>query len=94
VPGVIIGMFLLGACMRAIYQRFGANMGANPLSLAMYVTLLYSFLQTAEGSIGGVEGILIKQVVILLVVEKAVVLVQSLGGRRAPIPLGTADAAR
>lgn len=70
VLGIIPGMFLIGFYLRALYLRFGANGGVDPLRLSIYVTLMYAFLYSSGGYFGELESALFKETIILLVIEK------------------------
>jgi len=91
VPGIVVGMFLVGIWLRVLYLRFGANQGSNPLRLAMYVTLLYATYIGLDGGIGGLPSVLLREGLIFLLLEKGMLLLASAGQRRAmPISQGTA----
>lgn len=77
VPGIIAGMFLMGIWLRALYLRFGANRGKNPLRLAMYIPLLFITVTSCEGEIGGLFGALVKSAIIMLVIEKIAMILVS-----------------
>jgi hypothetical protein len=64
IPGVVIGMWLLGMAYRWYFQRYGAGAGFDPLRKAIYVTLLPGAL-LIEGSFAVTIGGLIKTLIIL-----------------------------
>ena len=71
VPGVIVGMLLVGLYLRFLYRRFvigGAN--PEPLRLAMYVVLMMTTIVSAEATIGALQAYIVKQTVILVGIEK------------------------
>ncbi len=64
IPGVVLGMCLLGMAYRWYYQRYGAGSGFDPIRKAIYATLLPSAL-LIEGNFAVIIGGLIKALVIL-----------------------------
>jgi hypothetical protein len=66
-PGVIIGMFLIGGAMRYFYELFGAGIAMEPLRKACYLALL-PFAIHFEGNVAGMLGAMIKSVLILALV--------------------------
>ena len=64
IPGVVVGMWLLGMGYRWYYQRFGAGSGFDPLRKAVYATLLPTAL-LFEGTVAVIIGGAIKALVIL-----------------------------
>jgi hypothetical protein len=65
-PGVVLGMLLLGMVYRWYYQRFGAGVGFDPLRKSIYYTLLPTAL-SFEGNVAYVFGTCAKAVIILVV---------------------------
>jgi hypothetical protein len=65
-PGVIVGMWLLGMGYRWYYQRYGAGTGFDPIRKAMYIALLPTSIGV-EGNVAIVVGGFIKLLVILVV---------------------------
>lgn len=66
VPGVVVGMWLLGMGYRWYYQRYGAGSGFDPIRKAIYITLLPASL-VFEGNVAMVVSAFIKVLVILVV---------------------------
>ncbi len=66
IPGVIVGMWLLGLGYRWGYQRYGAGSKFDPVRKAIYATLLPTAL-LLEGSIAIIIVSLIKVTLILVV---------------------------
>ena len=66
IPGVIVGMWLLGMGYRWYYQRYGAGSGFDPIRKAVYATLLPTAL-LFEGNVAVIIGGLVKVLVILVV---------------------------
>ena len=66
VPGVVIGMWILGMGYRWYYQRFGAGAGFDPIRKSIYFTLLPTAL-AFEGNVAIAVGGFIKVLVILVV---------------------------
>jgi len=66
-PGVIVGMFLLGGVMRVFYERFGAGVAVEPLRKACYLALLPTVIHF-EGNVAALMGGLIKSLIILTLV--------------------------
>jgi hypothetical protein len=64
VVGVIVGMFLFGAAMRAFYDRFGAGREAAPLRFACYLGLLPTLIHF-EGNVAMMMGIVAKTLIVL-----------------------------
>jgi O-antigen/teichoic acid export membrane protein len=65
-PGVVVGMCLLGMGYRWFYRRYGAGVGFEPIRKAVYATLLPTAL-VFEGNVAFVLSGLIKVLVILVV---------------------------
>lgn len=65
-PGVVVGMWLLGMGYRWYYQRYGAGAGFDPIRKSIYFTLLPTAL-AIEGNVAIVVGGFIKVLVILIV---------------------------
>ncbi len=65
-PGVVVGMWLLGMGYRWYYQRYGAGAGFDPIRKSIYFTLLPTAL-AIEGNVAIVVGGVIKVLVILIV---------------------------
>jgi hypothetical protein len=65
-PGVVVGMWLLGVGYRWFYQRYGAGGGFDPIRKSIYATLLPSVLGF-EANVAIVVGGVIKVLVILIV---------------------------
>jgi hypothetical protein len=66
IPGVVVGMWLLGLGYRWAYQRYGAGSGFDPVRKAIYATLLPTAL-LLEGSVAIILVGLIKILIILVV---------------------------
>jgi hypothetical protein len=66
IPGVVVGMWLLGMAYRWYYQRFGAGTGFDPIRKSIYATLLPAALGF-EGNVAVLVGGAIKVLVILTV---------------------------
>jgi hypothetical protein len=66
VPGVIVGMWLLGMGYRWYYQRYGAGAGFDPIRKAIYFTLLPPAL-LFEDNVAIIIAGLIKVLAILIV---------------------------
>jgi hypothetical protein len=66
IPGVVVGMWLLGLGYRWGYQRYGAGSGFDPIRKSIYATLLPSAL-LLEGSIAIIIAGLVKSILILTV---------------------------
>jgi hypothetical protein len=66
VPGVVVGMWLLGMGYRWYYQRFGAGAGFDPIRKSIYFTMLPTALGF-EGNVAIVVGGFIKVLLILVV---------------------------
>jgi hypothetical protein len=66
IPGVLLGMLLLGASYRWFYQKFGKGIGNEPIRASFYLTLLSSALRF-EGNVAMLVGGLVKTGVILVV---------------------------
>jgi len=64
IPGVVIGMFLLGGVMRVFYERYGAGIGFDPLRRAAYMALLPTVIHF-EGNVAPLIGGLVKSLLIL-----------------------------
>ena len=94
VPGIIVGMMVMGFYMRSLYLRMGINGGANPVRLAIYVTLLYTAVPDAEGTISGLQGMLVKETLILLAIEKLLMIVSGRIRRRGELQSAHAIPAR
>lgn len=65
-PGVVIGMWLMGMGYRWFYQRYGAGSGFDPIRKSIYATLLPTAL-VFEGNVAILVGGVIKVLVILTV---------------------------
>jgi hypothetical protein len=65
-PGVVVGMWLLGMGYRVFYQRYGAGRGFDPIRKAIYATLLPSVL-CFEANVAIIVGGVVKVLVILIV---------------------------
>jgi hypothetical protein len=83
VPGIVVGMFLIGVWLRVLYLRFGANQGSNPFRLAVYVVLLYTTYNCLDGGLGSLPSAMLRQGVMFLVLEKFFLVMESIGQRRA-----------
>ena len=66
VPGVVVGMWLMGMGYRWLYQRYGAGAGFDPIRKSIYATLLPAVLGF-EGNFAILVGGVIKVLVILTV---------------------------
>jgi hypothetical protein len=66
IPGVIVGMWLLGMGYRWYYQRYGAGAGFDPIRKSIYATLLPSAL-LLEGNVAIIVGGVVKILAILVV---------------------------
>lgn len=80
-PGVVVGMWLLGMGYRWYYQRYGAGTGFDPIRKAVYFTILPSAL-LMEGSVAIVVTGVIKILVILVLF---VLVAQRLGWLHEPV---------
>ena len=65
IPGVVVGMWLLGTGYRWFYQRYGAGAGFDPTRKAVYAALLPTAL-LFEGNVAVIIGGVIKALVILV----------------------------
>lgn len=65
IPGVLVGMFLLGGCYRWCYQRYGASSGYDPIGKAIWLTLLVS-LMAFEFNVAGLLAVLLKSLLIMV----------------------------
>jgi len=81
VPGVVVGMWLIGMSCRWYYQRFGAGAGFDPIRKSIYFTMLPTALGF-EGNVAIVLGGFIKVLVILVVF---IVLCRRLGWLEEPL---------
>jgi uncharacterized membrane protein len=66
VPGVVVGMWLIGMAYRWYYQRFGAGAGFDPIRKSIYFTVLPTVL-SFEGNVAIVLAGVVKVLVILVV---------------------------
>lgn len=66
VPGVVVGMWLIGMGCRWYYQRYGAGAGFDPIRKSIYFTMLPTAL-AFEGNVAIVVGGFIKVLLILVV---------------------------
>jgi hypothetical protein len=66
VPGVVVGMWLLGMGYRWYYERYGAGTGFDPIRKAIYATLLPIAI-VFDGNIAMLVGGFVKALVILFV---------------------------
>lgn len=66
VPGVVVGMFLLGMGYRWYYQRYGAGVTFDPIRKSIYFTLLPTAI-SFEGNVAIVLGSVVKTLVVLVV---------------------------
>jgi len=67
VPGVVVGMFLLGAIFRVFYERYGSGTARAPLRTACYLALLPMAMHF-EGNVAAMMGGLAKSILILSLV--------------------------
>lgn len=65
-PGVVLGMWLLGVGYRWYYQRYGVGSGFDPIRKATYATLLPTAL-VFDGNVAIVIGAFVKTLVIITV---------------------------
>ena len=65
VPGVVLGMWLLGMGYRWYYQRYGAGDGFDPIRKSIYFTMLPTAL-SFEGNVAMIVGGFVKVLVILI----------------------------
>lgn len=65
VPGVLVGMFLLGGLYRWVYQRYSAGASGSSFGRAMYAGLLIILLQF-EGNVAVLIGALVKTLAITI----------------------------
>jgi hypothetical protein len=65
-PGVVVGMGLLGMAYRWYYQRYGAGPGFDPIRKSIYATLLPTVL-VFEGNVAMIVSGVIKVLIILTV---------------------------
>jgi hypothetical protein len=66
VPGVIVGMFVLGTAYRWYFQRYGAGEGFDPIRKSIYASLLIGAL-LFEGNVAIVVGGVVKALALLVV---------------------------
>lgn len=66
IPGVVVGMCLLGMGYRWYYQRYGAGAGFDPIRKSVYATVLPAAL-VFEGNVAMIVSGVIKVLVILTV---------------------------
>jgi hypothetical protein len=66
VPGVVVGMWMIGLALRWYYQRYGAGSGFDPLRKSIYATLLPGAL-SFEGNVALVVTGFIKVLAIVIV---------------------------
>ncbi len=66
VPGVILGMFLLGGVNRLLYRRYGTASRDAPLRTAVYATALPLVLQF-DGNLAAVYGTALRGIVLMVV---------------------------
>jgi hypothetical protein len=66
VPGVVVGMWLLGMGYRWYYQRYGAGAGFDPIRKSIYFTLLPTAM-SFEGNVAIALGVVVKTLVVLVV---------------------------
>ncbi len=66
IPGVVVGMWLVGMGYRWFYQRYGAGTGFDPIRKAVYATLLPTVL-LFEDNVAIIVGVVVKVLVILVV---------------------------
>jgi len=64
IPGVIVGMFLMGAAYRWLYLRYGEIRGYQPIRTATYLMLLTVALQF-EGNVAILVGVVTKTIFLL-----------------------------
>lgn len=64
-PGVLIGMFLLGGFYRLCYQRYGASTGYDPIGKAIWLSLLVT-LMAFEFNVAGLLAVLLKSLLIMV----------------------------
>ena len=64
-PGILIGMGLLGMGMRLIYRRYGESMRLDPIRRAMHILLLINIAHFAGGAIAPALVALIRTVIVL-----------------------------
>ena len=67
IPGVVVGMFLIGGFMRAVYERYGSGTARTPLRTACYLALLPMAIHF-EGNVAGMVAGLLKSMLILSLV--------------------------
>jgi hypothetical protein len=65
VPGVVVGMWLLGMGYRWYYQRYGAGGGFDPIRKSIYFTLLPTAL-AFEGNVAIAVGGFVKLLIIIV----------------------------
>lgn len=65
-PGVVIGMFILGIGYRYMFARFGAGTGFAPVPKAIYAAILPTLLQF-EGNVAIIAAGVVKSVLIIAV---------------------------
>lgn len=93
VPGIVMGMFALGVFLSVLYLRFGANRGAAPFRLAMYITVMFAFLQSSDGYLGALESVTTKEILVLLVLERGLMFLETsrqrsaVAGTESAVPL-------
>jgi hypothetical protein len=64
VPGILVGMFVFGLCMRLLYRRYGEGEGVAPLRRAGHMTLLV-LITHFDGGIAGTSAGLIRNALML-----------------------------
>lgn len=65
-PGVVLGMWLLGVGYRWYYQRYGTGAGFDPIRKATYATLLPTAV-VFDGNVAIVLGVFIKTLVLIAI---------------------------
>jgi hypothetical protein len=67
-PGVLVGMFLLGAAYRWMYRRYGEVTANDPIRVATYIVLLTTAMHI-EGNVAVLLGVAIKTIVLIAALE-------------------------
>jgi len=67
-PGVLVGMFLLGAAYRWMYRRYGEGTANDPIRVATYIVLLTTAMHV-EGNVAVLLGVAIKTIVLIAALE-------------------------
>ena len=69
-PGIIVGMFVIGVILQLVYRHLGQEGSRDPIHLAMYVSLIPSFLNL-DGNIASWLAGLVRAVIIYSALDLA-----------------------